>query len=258
MPVGEWFDFRYRSANRAVCDSLGVAESDLLGRSAAETQPIFADEKLMARYARCIRDGDPVIMHDVANPQEAPEDARRYDTSATRAGVNLISITWTDVTERFQYMQRIAASERNYRLLAENVGDVVCHIRDGRFVWVSHSVEEALGAPPDHWLGRRVSEILRKEDYPALFAAWRKLSEGATMHDRVQIISMDGVTHWFHLYARALLRRRRPPRRCDRGLPSDRRRSGGAGTRLTRRADNRRKPICCTAIRWTTPPSACA
>ena len=199
---GRVVDFRYRSANRAVCDSLDVAERDLLGRSAAETLPIFADEKLMARYARCIRDGDPVIMHDVANPQEAPEDARRYDTSATRAGVNLISITWSDVTERFQYTQRIAASERNYRLLAENVGDVVCHIRDGRFVWVSHSVEEALGAPPDHWLGRRVSEILPKKDHSAHFAAWRKLSEGATMHDRVQIISMDGVTHWFHLYAR--------------------------------------------------------
>ena len=78
------------------------------------------------------------------------------------AVVNFISQI-TDITDKVnaeernrdlvQQLQRqrdlIAASEREYRLLIENVGDVVCHIRDDRVVWISPlNAEEVLG----HWL----------------------------------------------------------------------------------------------------------
>lgn len=70
------------------------------------------------------------------------------------AVVNFISQI-TDITDKVnaeernrdlvQQLQRqrdlIAASEREYRLLIENVGDVVCHIRDDRVVWISPNAE---------------------------------------------------------------------------------------------------------------------
>lgn len=36
-----------------------------------------------------------------------------------------ISLTFSDVTDRFRASAQIAASERDYRLLAENAGDLV-------------------------------------------------------------------------------------------------------------------------------------
>ena len=57
----------------------------------------------------------------------------------------LLSYSWRDVTERHRSAERLEASERRFRLLAENATDVVVHMRDGRIVWVSPSVTTVLG-----------------------------------------------------------------------------------------------------------------
>ena len=107
-----------------------------------------------------------------------------------------------DVTERFNDMQRIASSEHNYRMLAENAADVVCHIRDEKFVWVSPSVEDLLGAPPEYWLGRGVLDLLTPDDASVLAKDWAKLSEGGVITRRVRVMAVDGVRHWFVLHAK--------------------------------------------------------
>ena len=110
----------------------------------------------------------------------------------------------TDTTKEVTLTQQLAASERNYRLLVENAGDLVCRVRGDKFVWVSPNFEEVLGAPAEHWLGRRLAEVLPAADAEAHAARWKKLSEGGTIKQRVQVTSVDGVTHWFHLHAKPL------------------------------------------------------
>lgn len=100
--------------------------------------------------------------------------------------------------------QLIADSERTYRLLAENAGDVVCHTREdgtggNRIVWISPNVEAALGAPPDHWLGRTLLEVVLPEDVQAHADRWKNVSAGGVVSDRVRMLSVDGVMHWFHI-----------------------------------------------------------
>jgi PAS domain S-box-containing protein len=96
----------------------------------------------------------------------------------------------------------LAASEEKYRLLADNAGDVVTHIRDRRFVWVSPSAERLLGAPPEYWLGRDVSEVIPPDgldDYAERLAI---LEAGGSVMRRVQLHSLDGATHWVHMHSR--------------------------------------------------------
>ena len=202
-PAGQVVDFIYRGANRATCSYLGVvSEGDLLGRSAIESLPNLGGSGLLGRYARCLVDGQPVILDEFPYFNEILDESRRYDIRATRAGADLLSLTWIDVTDRFDAAQRIAASEQNYRLLVENAGDIVIHVRDDQLVWVSPSVEDALGAPPAYWLGRTVGEVIPPEDASVLAARLGTLAAGGVVQQRARVTGADGVTHWVHLHAK--------------------------------------------------------
>ena len=101
-PVGRVVDFVYRSANRAAVAYLGLAEDELIGSSALATLPNLDGSGLLGRYAQCLADGQPVILDEFSYFNEILDDARRYDIRAARAGAELLSLTWSDVTERYR------------------------------------------------------------------------------------------------------------------------------------------------------------
>ncbi|MGV0992931.1 MAG: PAS domain S-box protein [Mycobacterium sp.] len=119
--------------------------------------------------------------------------------------IGQITDTTTEVALA-QELQRkgdlIAASERKYRLLADNGGDVVCHVREGRIVWASPSIEAVLGAPADFWLGRDVVDFSPPEDVPALTAMLTTLAGGGSVQERIRVVAVDGVMHWIDLHAK--------------------------------------------------------
>jgi PAS domain S-box-containing protein len=195
-------DFRYRSVNQAACSYLGLRESDLVGHTQREATPNLESPELQRRYIQCLDDGEPVIHDDFALFNETLDDARRYDIRATRAGADLLSLTWRDVTERFVAAQRLAVSEENYRLLAENSGDVIVHLRDTKIVWVSPSVQAVLGAPPEHWVGRQMQEAVLPEATLDLAAQAATVLAGGEVRRRIRILAADGLTHWFHMHAK--------------------------------------------------------
>ncbi len=69
-----------------------------------------------------------------------------------------------DVNAEVEARRDLAASEERFRLLAENSTDVVVHIRDGVWVWVSPSVETEFGGRREDWIGRRMEDLLHPDD----------------------------------------------------------------------------------------------
>ncbi len=236
-PGGRVVDFVYRSANRAALSYLGVEEAELIGRSARATLPNFEGSGLLGRYAQCLADGQPVILDDFTYFTESLReewtrgellvDERRYDVRATKAGADLICLNWSDVTERFQALERIAASERIYRLLVQNSGDVIVHTRecddgDHEIVWISPNVESLLGGRAENWLGRRSLELVPPEDRAASVARWKTVSAGGEVNQRVQLKAGGRRCALVPRAHDALSRRRRTPRWCGHLHSSDR------------------------------------
>jgi PAS domain S-box-containing protein len=83
---------------------------------------------------------------------------------------NLIAIIATDISERKHAEGLIQKSERLYRLLANNMTDVVWiyDIPSAKFVYVSPSVNLLLGYTPEELLPKPVSEVLTEESYHLL------------------------------------------------------------------------------------------
>lgn len=199
---GQVIDFVYLEVNQAACNYLGASRAELIGRRLLEVSPGVEQAGLFADYVRCVTTGEPVMHDDMAYDNQRLAGTRLYDLRATRATASSVSLTWRDVTERYRASQRMVAAQQKYRLIAENVGDLVCHVRDGRFAWVSPSVSGVLGGSPDYWVGRRLRETIPVDDRPAFAHRQKTVAEGGVVNQRIRLAALDGVTHWFHLHAK--------------------------------------------------------
>ena len=198
---GRIVDLVYRDVNVATCRDIGLGRDELIGHSCLETRPNLSSSGLLAHYVHCVESRQTVVLDDFPYQNELLDQVRYYDVRAAYAGSDSVSVTWRDVTDRVTSAQRIAASEERFRLLAENAGDVVFHVRDGRIAWVSPSVMDVLGAPPEHWVGRDLREIIPVEDHGAQDkVTW--LSDDRAVIPRGRVTAVDGTSRWVHVYAK--------------------------------------------------------
>ncbi len=110
-----------------------------------------------------------------------------------------------DITAQVLAQQDLARQEERYRLLAENSSDVVVHLRDNRVVWVSSSIAVTLGAPPPHWIGRRVVELIHPEDLPVYGEAVLAMDASAPIVRRGRVRAADGTLHWIEAHAKTFV-----------------------------------------------------
>ncbi len=104
-----------------------------------------------------------------------------------------------DIDDQVRAEEDLAASEKMFRLLAENSSDVVL-LRDEDLVitWISPSCEAVLGVSPSDVVGRSVNDFVPAEDVEAmgdLIAAMHRT--GSVRHYRIRVRVADGSYRWF-------------------------------------------------------------
>lgn len=200
---GEPVDLVLRDANLAFCDYLRKQRADLVGLLLTELFPRVTGTALLAQYLDSAMTGKPVLVDDFPYFNEVLGEYRRYDVRGRRVRPGLVVFTFRDVTKRFETERQLAASEEHYRLLAENSSDVVVRFRDGIIVWISPSVERALGLPPAAWVGRRISTLVPAEDHSILAEVLDFTATGESVVRRVRVYGADGDAHWVSVHVKA-------------------------------------------------------
>jgi diguanylate cyclase (GGDEF)-like protein/PAS domain S-box-containing protein len=202
---GQIVDFTHVALNRAACDYLHRAAEEMIGTLLLATLPGLVESGLFARHVETVETGVPYTLAAVRYPSEFLGEERYYDIRGVRAGPDLLSVTFSDVTDRLDELRRLEDSERRYRLLAENVSDVVVHVRDGRVAWVSPSVEPVFGAPPQAWVGRPMDEVVHPDDLEQVVRDIAGLAPGVTTMSRQRIRGADSTYHWVESNSRAYI-----------------------------------------------------
>ncbi len=198
---GEIVDFLYSDANQAACEYNQLSRKQLVGMRLLDLLPGHAGDGLLTMYADAVESGEPLILDDYCYPHEIIASERRYDIRAIRVGDSL-SFTWRDVTERHRASEQLAASEEQYRLLAENSSDVVVHTRDQRGVWVSPSASEALGWSREDLIGLDMTTLLHPDDRWALERSRAVVTAGSSDIVRFRVRARSGDFHWVDVQAR--------------------------------------------------------
>jgi diguanylate cyclase (GGDEF)-like protein/PAS domain S-box-containing protein len=97
-------------------------------------------------------------------------------------------------------------AEQRYRLLAENATEVVTrHDLDGRYLYVSPSIETTLGWRPEDVLGRPVTDLIHADDVDGV---WRDhaaaIAEGGIVSVQYRMRDAAGDYRWMETSSRAV------------------------------------------------------
>jgi PAS domain S-box-containing protein len=119
-----------------------------------------------------------------------------------------VETVFRDVTEARAAEQALKASEASYRLISENISDIVaCYGLDGVIRYLSPSVQAALGYAPEELIGRRIATLLDPDDaqrVAAEFAAHRDRSDHETFRVEYRMFRKDGSVGWFEAHPRPI------------------------------------------------------
>jgi PAS domain S-box-containing protein len=103
-----------------------------------------------------------------------------------------------DITERKIADQKLEENERKYRLISENMQDLIClHDREFRFTYLSPSVKQLLGYESHELLGHYLTDYVHEQDSLLVKRVMDDLSETGNRLAQYRVRKKNGEWIWF-------------------------------------------------------------
>jgi two-component system response regulator HydG len=187
-------DLKYTYWNKASEALTGIPAENALGKSLYDLFPGIEGSKAEQAYLEVLRTGQPQQLVSIYSIRG--ED-RCFEISACPSSEGL-TVFARDVTQLKRAQEALRESERRYRLISENAGDMIGLHRLPDLVWIyaNPATVAALGYSADELVGKSVSEFLHPDDVEAARLALQQgLAEGAASA-QVRCRKKDGSYIW--------------------------------------------------------------
>ena len=197
---------RFEEVNDALCAILGYSRGDLVGRTFSEvTHPEDVEQSRAGLVA--LQSGDLETFRIRKRYLTGADDAVWVDVTANALrgedGTFLGTITqMVDVTLEVEELAALTGSENRYRLLVENIAEVVFHQADGLVLWISRSVEALLGWTPDDLIGSATVDLWHPDDRGAAVRVREAAYAGQPGQAILRFRHKDGRYLWLEVAMR--------------------------------------------------------
>lgn len=203
-------------ANPAFCALIGKGREEVIGKAVSDFTP-EADRE----------DERRMILELIESGESAREFEKRLETADGRTlwvrvnswvhrppgGPVRLWGVFRDISGQREAESLARSHFDKYRLLAENVADIIWTLdMDGRYTYVSPSVEHMLGFKADEVVGMTTDDIVAPADLAKIRAAWKaeldKAGKGASMPTLLMAVRLrvkGGGFLWGELLVRALM-----------------------------------------------------
>lgn len=164
-------------ANKSALAIFGMdSAEDYLGRSVIDfVHPDFREivaDRIMAMHED--KGSVKAVEEKWVRPDGKVIDVEVTGSLISYQGEPAIQVVFFDITERNKAKEALRVSEEKYRLLAENIKDIIWKVDlDMNFAYVSASVEKVLGYKPEEIVSKHISQIMPPESIEAIMAALR-------------------------------------------------------------------------------------
>ncbi len=182
-------------ANSAAVAAAGTTRAGLVGRRLDEGTGLAIDA-LAGPLGEVVATGEPLFLDAHLWSPGPGQPERIHDVRAVRVPVGRVSVTWRDVTDERLRGERLADSERRYRLLAAHAADVVAMTRSGVLQFVSPSMEGALGWQPGAIVGHDIGSLTHPDERDLVLAALASVEGGTPARARFRLRRADGDYSW--------------------------------------------------------------
>jgi PAS domain S-box-containing protein len=153
---GEIVDFRFVDANPAACEYNRWDRERLIGSTLLDQWPGFANDPTREAYAQVLATGEPIMLDDATWAQERlyGGQIRHYELRAVRVSDSLLSVTWRDITERYEKTEH----DRRMAVIVESSHDAIIGtaMPDARVVSWNPAAEQMYGYSAEEVIGRPV------------------------------------------------------------------------------------------------------
>jgi PAS domain S-box-containing protein len=200
--------------NRAATELVGRKKSELMGKHQRILHPPEAIEDGFSRTFRKHRKEKKaqVLEDQIITKNGEIRDVLINATTFGLEGKKLIQATFHDITERKKTDEKLKESERKYRLLTENITDVI-YIQDMNLsvTYASPSVEKLSGYTPEELLKLRPENFMTPESFERGVADFKEAIASAAKEPDYEIplkqykyVRKDGSTFWGELKMKLL------------------------------------------------------
>jgi len=128
-------------------------------------------------------------------------------TSITVKGARMVLLTLQDITERKQAEQQLRESKEKYRMLVENLTEVIYTLDEkGRITYVSPTVELTGGYTSSELLGKPFVDFVHPEDRERRLEPFHEILSGIDEASEYRFVTKDSQVVWVRTTARPLLK----------------------------------------------------
>jgi len=196
------------TCNRAAAVASGLAHSDVNGRPLTDLLTPEAAARMRSSLAQCVAARDVVRMEHESLFDDGRRmwDAVMVPIIGAHESPTRVVITARDTTDRKLAEDLIRHSSERYRLIADNVADLVVRLgRDLVCGFVSPASRELLGYQPEDLLALPLLDIIHSEDHVAYLDDMRRLQTGHPIAEfRFRARRADASFIWVEATARRL------------------------------------------------------
>lgn len=151
---------RFHFVNEEACRILGYSREELLSRGVEDVDPDFPSERWPGHWLELKAQGALLFegRHRTKDGEIFPVEISANFIEYGEQDYNLALVR--DIAERKRAEAALAASERQFRSLGENLPDnIIRYDREGRAVYINPVLEKLLGTSARERIGKRVREF---------------------------------------------------------------------------------------------------
>jgi len=200
-------DFLILEANQSACATMQQEREAIVGQTLLTIFPQMEQNGLLEIHIDAASRSTPTFINDFVYKDDTLIQAHRcYDIQILPTRGFLV-VSWRDVTDRLRAARTLANSAALYRLLTDNIVEVVMLLnQQEEVVWVSPSLEPMTGWREDQWKGKTFCELFVSAEgrpEPLQLDAW--LTPHGPIHQgRLRLADPKGGWSWVDLSVRRL------------------------------------------------------